>query len=197
MEYLDSAPLNLVYYFPCQTMVLVPLLITPPRFPGFLAQCILPVSSLFYSYCLLSVRFCSVGRPPPAASGHLSSVRRKSPDLGMTSDRCPSPGFLSSVPYEVLPPPDLCGWWYLARVWVEGQRRRRPPGMVLSSSTRRQASPRSSMTFINALGPSSMILVPVSLSAPPPPFTCTTVRVPITSLLAEYQEDIQKLYKKL
>ena len=24
-------------------------------------------------------------------------------------------------------PPDLCGWWYLDWVWVEGRRRRRPP----------------------------------------------------------------------
>ena len=24
-------------------------------------------------------------------------------------------------------PPHLCGWWYLARVWVEGRRRRCPP----------------------------------------------------------------------
>ena len=23
--------------------------------------------------------------------------------------------------------PDLCGWWYLAWVWVEGRRRQRPP----------------------------------------------------------------------
>ena len=32
-------------------------------------------------------------------------------------------------------PPDLCGWRYFARAWVEG-RRRRPPPMVLRSSMR-------------------------------------------------------------
>ena len=36
--------------------------------------------------------------------------------------------------------PDLYDWWYVARVWVEGQRRRRPPAMALSSLTRQQAS---------------------------------------------------------
>ena len=41
------------------------------------------------------------------------------------------------------PPPDLSGWWYLAWVWlcVEGRKRRRPPAVVLSPSSCRQASP--------------------------------------------------------
>ena len=124
---LDSVPLNLVYCFPRQTMVLVPPFSPLQYSPGFLSQCSLPVSSLFSSYCLLSVRFCSVGRPPPAAYGHPSSVRKNYTHLRLTVDQSPSPGFLSSVPYEGLPPPDLCVCWYLAWVWVEGRRRRRPP----------------------------------------------------------------------
>ena len=39
-----------------------------------------------------------------------------------------------------LPPPDLCGWRYLARVLVEGLRRRRPPAMALIALTHLQAS---------------------------------------------------------
>ena len=45
------------------------------------------------------------------------------------------------------------------------------------------------MPFVDALGTSSILVVPVSLSAqtPPPPslFPLTTVRVPISSLLTE------------
>ena len=43
------------------------------------------------------------------------------------------------------------------------------PAMVLSSWTRRQASPGSSVTFVDALGPSLILVVPVSLSPPTPP----------------------------
>ena len=62
--------------------------------PGFLAlQGILPVSSLLSSYCLLSVCFCVISRPPPAASGHPSSVHRNT--LRLTANTMP----FSSCPF--------------------------------------------------------------------------------------------------
>ena len=81
--------------------------------PGFLAlQGILPVSSLLSSNCLLSVRFCVGVRPPPAASGHPSSFRRKSSALRLTADQCP---LLVSCPaYVGFHPPPTCaagGTW--------------------------------------------------------------------------------------
>ena len=85
-------------------------LLPPPRFTRVPCQvqfaCILSLSPYF----LLSVRFCSVGRPPPAASGHPSSVGQKSTTLPLTADQCPAPGLLSGVPYELFPSPELCGW---------------------------------------------------------------------------------------
>ena len=87
---LDSVPFFSLL-FSRQTMVLVP----PPPLsplqdsPGFLAQCSSPVSSIFSSYCLLSVRVCSFGRPPPAASGHSASVRQMFTTLRLTADQCP------------------------------------------------------------------------------------------------------------
>ena len=88
--------------------------------PGFLAlQGILSVSSLLSPKCLLSVRFCVVGRIPPAASGHPLSFRRKSSALRLTADQCP---LLVSSPAShktgLHPPPTCaaggtwlgCGW---------------------------------------------------------------------------------------
>ena len=123
---LESVPLILVYYLlPSNDGSAPPSLLPPPRF----TRVTCPVQfdrilSLFF-LCLLSARVCSVGRPPPAASGHPSSVWRNYPHLRLTSNQCP---LLVSCPASCtkVPPPDLCGWWYLAQVWVEGCRRQRP-----------------------------------------------------------------------
>ena len=115
---LGSVPIFLVYYFPVKRWFWSPPLSPLQDSPGFLAQCSFPVSSLFSSYCLLSVRVCSVGRPPPAASGHSVSVRRKSTTLRLTANQCP---LLVSCPesrMKVSPPLTCvaggtwigCGW---------------------------------------------------------------------------------------
>ena len=154
MRSLDSVPLNLVYYLPCQKMVLVPPFPPLQYSPGFLSQCSFPASYLFSPYCLLSIRLCSVGRPPPA-SGHPSSVRRKSTHLQLTAIQCPSPGFMSSVPYE--PPPPLpptcavggtwigCGW----RGVGDGAPRDGLEFLAVLTGVARRSVP-----LVNALGPS-------------------------------------------
>ena len=45
----------------------------------------------------------------------------------------PLVSFPVSLCFWLAPPPDLCGWRYLARVLVEGLRRRRPPAMAWSA----------------------------------------------------------------
>ena len=80
-----------------------------------------------------------------------------------------SPGFLSRVPYGCFPPPDLCGWWYLARVWVEGRRRRRPPQW---SWVPRRVNRRCSTTVYSStlLEPHWFFWFPsLCLPTPPPP----------------------------
>ena len=157
-------------------MVLVPPFSPLQDSPGFLSlQGILPVSSLLSSKCLLSVRFCVVGRPPPAASGHPSSFRWKSSTLRLTSDQCP---LLVSCPASHkagLHPHPTCaaGGTWLGCGWLGGWAKETvPPTMVWSPSTRRQASPglarlhRHSSPLFNS-------------------FPCTTVCVPILSLLTE------------
>ena len=74
---LDSVPIFSLLCVP-SVMVMFPPFSPLQDLPGFLSlQGILTVSSLFSSYCLLSVCFCVVDRPPPAAAGHPSSVRWK------------------------------------------------------------------------------------------------------------------------
>ena len=143
-------------------MVLVPS--SPPLqdSPGFLAQCSLPASSLLSPYLILSIRFCSVGHPHPAASGHPLSVRRKSTQLRLTANQCPSPGFLSSVLYECLPPPTCpsgstwfgCEW----RGTLDGTPRNGLELLDASTGVERRSVP-----LVDALGTSSMLVVPVSL----------------------------------
>ena len=125
---LDSVPLILVYYFlPSDDGYVPPPPLTPSprvtRVPCAVQfACIL---SLFF-LCLLSVRVCSVGRPPPAASGHSASVRRKSTTLRLTADQCP---LLVSCPasrMKVCPPTCAAGGTWLGCGW-RGRRRRRPP----------------------------------------------------------------------
>ena len=151
-------------------MVLVPPFPPLQDSPGFLAlQGIFPVSSLLSSNCLLSVRFCVAGRPPPAASGHLSSFRRKSSALRLTTDQCP---LLVSCPaYAGLHPPRPVRLVVLGLGMGGGVKETAPPAMVWSPSMRRQATPglaclrqRSSPLF-DSLGARLSICPP-----PPPPF---------------------------
>ena len=107
-----------VYYFPVKRWFWSPPL-PPPRFTHF--PC--PVQFalilfLFFSYCLLSVRVYSVGRPPPAASGHSAPVWRKSTTLWLTADQCPLLVSFPASRMKVCPPPTCtaggtwlgCGW---------------------------------------------------------------------------------------
>ena len=82
-------PFFLVYYVSRQRWFRSPL-IPPPRFTRFPFPPVpfARILSLPF-YFLLSVRFCVVVRPPPAASGHPSSVRRKSTTLWVTADQMP------------------------------------------------------------------------------------------------------------
>ena len=123
------------YVFPSMMMWSLPSLPPSEIHPGSLLQTnILPVSSLFSSYMpplrpflciqstLLQCMIPLIVRPP-------SSVCRRATNPLASADQCPLLVSWPSVPYAGLhpPPPDLCGWWYLAWVWVGGQRRRRPP----------------------------------------------------------------------
>ena len=95
-----------------------------PRFLAF--QCNLPASSLSPSIAYYPSVFVKSPVHLQQRRGHPSSVRRESA-FRRTSGQRPAPGSLSSVlTYESFPP-DLCGWCYLVRVWVEGHRRWRPP----------------------------------------------------------------------
>ena len=123
-------PLNLVCYHSRPMMVLVLTLpFSPlPRFTR--VTCPLQFARFLSLFTFASSPSLSFGRPsPPAASGHPSSVRRTPPAdssgglLLRTFDQCP---LLDSTLLYVGLFPDLCGWWYLALVWVEGRRRRRP-----------------------------------------------------------------------
>ena len=102
-----------------------PLLFPPSKIhPGSLpSRTSFPSPLSFLPFCLLSVHISLFGHPPPAASGPSSSVRRKSSALRLTVDQFP---LLLSCPAAhnagVHPPHDLCGWWYLAWVWAEGQK---------------------------------------------------------------------------
>ena len=141
---------------------------------------ILPVSSLFSSYMpplrpflciqttLLQCLIPPIVRPP-------SSVRRKSSALQLTADQCPLLVSLPAAHMQVCtPPPDLCGWWYLDWVWVGGAKDTAPPAVVLSPSSRRQASPASVQVHAYARRSISLLIlaVPVSLlSASPLPLS--------------------------
>ena len=99
----------------------------------------------------------------------------------------------------------LCGWWYLAWVWFEGRRRRRPPLFSLSL-LRRQASLANVFFSASGLLLHSGFLplifkpgvccrhwslvdffswCPSLLPPPPSPFPRTTVRFPPPSLRTE------------
>ena len=59
------------------------------------------------------------------------------------------------------PPPDLCGWLYLAWVWVGGAKETAPPAVVLSPSSRRQASPADDQVHAYARRSLSLLIIAV------------------------------------
>ena len=125
---LDSVPMFKFLFVSPSVMVLVTSFFPLQYSPGFVPSRAYFRSPLsFRPFCLLSVHIRVFSRPPPAASGTSSSFRRKV--YSHPADGRPkfSPGFLSHDPMQVCTlPPDLCEWWYLDWVWVEGRRRRRP-----------------------------------------------------------------------
>ena len=101
-----------------------PPLSPPPRFtrvtcpPWHLARLLSP----FFPFPPLRPFLCRRLSP---SSSVWSPVVRPSEVFSPPSEgrSMSSPGVLSSVPYAGLhPPPDLCVWWYLAWVWVEGRK---------------------------------------------------------------------------
>ena len=111
-----------------------------PSFPplrdssGLLALTVIscPSPHSFLPIFPLSARFCVFRQPPPVSG----PPHRPSPIVRPSESYQPSgfgrpmssSGFLTQRPIcRFEPPPDLCGWWYLAWVWVEGRSRRRPP----------------------------------------------------------------------
>ena len=106
--------------------------------PGSLSLAVRPFPLFLFPFA--SSPSVSFSRPPPpAVSDHPSSFRW-TPPVDSSSGRRPmsSPGLQRPVCRFVS---NLCGWWYLAWVWVEGRGRYRPPRLSLSPLTRRQASP--------------------------------------------------------
>ena len=107
----------------------------PPRF--IRVPCsfwnILLVSSLFPSYMPPStpVSVYSADSPPVSGPPHRPSpIIRPSEGYQPSGFGRPmsSSGFPTQRPIcRFAPPTDLCGWWYLTWVWVEGQRRQLPP----------------------------------------------------------------------
>ena len=71
----------------------------------------------------------------------------------------------------------LCGWWYLAWVWVGGRRIRRPPQLSLSFHVYRLFSGKMATAFLlNSLSPTAFVdtlprrsFLGARLSLPPPP----------------------------
>ena len=118
-----------LFVFP-SVMVLVPSFPPPSRFTWVLAlQGIFTVSSLLLFFLPPLYPYPRI-QPPPSSSVW-SFIVRPSEVFNQSAEGRPksSPGFLYSGPMQVCtpPPPDLCSWWYLAWVWAEGRRRRRPP----------------------------------------------------------------------
>ena len=137
MPSLDSVPfiISLMCYVPPSTDGSVPPPSPPSEIPPELLslQISLPVHVSLPPPLSSSLSVCSfavllLGAP----------VVTRRPPVWLTGGRC---HVVSESRCLMASLPNLCGWWYLARVWVEGRRRRHPPAMVLSSSTRRQASP--------------------------------------------------------
>ena len=150
-----------------------------PSFPplrdssGLLApsvtSCPSPLS--FLPICPLSARFCVFSRPPPVSG----------------TPHCPSPMVRPSKSYQpsgfgrpmsssvfptqrpicrFAPPSDMCVWWYMDWVWVEGRKETALPAIVLSPSSR--LTSRGKACLRRRSNSLSIPAVPVSLSPPTP-----------------------------
>ena len=139
-----------------------PPLLPPPRFTRF--PCPVQFARILFIFPLLPLLHQFLCIRPSTSSSVWSDVTRPAEVSKPPADfrPMPSPGFLSSVPYESLPPPDLCCWRYLVRVWIGGRSRRLPPRWYWVP----QRVDRPSVPLVNDLGPSSMLVVPVSLCPP-------------------------------
>ena len=133
-------------------MILVPYFFPPLRdLSGRLAlQNILPLSSLLSSFFLLSVHNAYSAAPlqclvPPIVRPP-SSVRHRATNPPTPADQCPLLVSRPSIPYAGLHPPlpprtYTAGGTWLGCGCVWRGERRRPPAVVLSPSSCRQASP--------------------------------------------------------
>ena len=100
----------------------------------------------FRPICLLSTRFCLFSRPPPVSIPHIvrppSSVRRKATNPPASVNQCLLLVSFPRVPYAGLHPPPRPVWLVVLGLGVGGgAKETAPPALVLSPSTRRQASP--------------------------------------------------------
>ena len=124
---LDSVPSIRFLCFPSVMVWSRPFFFSPPRFIRVPCSTnILPVSSLFSSY-LPPLRPFLSSQPTPSS---VYSPHRPSPIVRPSESYQPSgfgrpissPGFLPQRPIcRFAPAPDICGWWYVAWVWVRGR----------------------------------------------------------------------------
>ena len=131
---------------------------SPPFPPSKIHQGSLPSKA----FCPYPLSFLPIASSPPISvwsAVHLQQrLGTRRPSVGSLHNsvwlptKCPFPGVLSSVPYSGLyPPPDLCGWCYLAWVWVEGRRRWFPrngmESLDASTCVARDSVPSSTLEF--------------------------------------------------
>ena len=115
---LDSGPIFWLANFTVRRWSGPPFFLPPPESPGLPVPCSLPVSSLSFT----SSPSVSFSRPPPFPPQQRLIPRRpfSGVPLRWTQQiKQPAPGGGSGAPrsWRVTA---LCGWWYLALVWVWG-----------------------------------------------------------------------------
>ena len=152
--------LFLVYNVFPSTMVMVSHLIPPPRYIRF--PCPVQFARILSPFFLLPPLRPFLFSRPSTSSSIWSPVVRPSEVSSPPSDCQPNALLLVSCPasrMKVSPPPTCAaGGTWLGCGW-RGEGYGAP----------REASPRSSVPFVDALGTSSILVVPVSLSAQTPP----------------------------